>query len=169
MLLADMQGQMKASGSFIVARYQGLTGSRACEFRRELGKMGAYFEVVRKRMLVHAAKSLGIAFDPKQLPGHVGLILGASDPVETTKFVLNFSEANEQSLQFLCGFIDGNKTSAEDVKRYATLPKREVMRAEFLGLLGAPMVGILTTMETVLSGALHCMESRLNETKGESA
>lgn len=168
MLLDDMQGQMRTSGSFIVARYQGLTGSKASEFRRELGKRGAYFEVVRKRMLVHAAKNLGIVFDPKQLSGHVGLILGASDPIETTKFVLNFSDANEQSFQFLGGFIDGQKTSAEDVKMYATLPKKEEMRAEILGLLEAPMAGVLATMEAVLTSPLYCMENRLSETKGEN-
>jgi large subunit ribosomal protein L10 len=166
MLLDDMQGQMKKSGTFIVTQYQGLSGARAHEFRRELGKSGAYFEVVRKRMLLHAAKNLGISFDPKQLPGHIGLVLGASDPLETTKFVLKFSENNEQAIQLLGGFFEGQKLSADDVKRLAKLPSRDVMRSEFLGLLEAPMAQMLSTIEAVLSSVVYCMDNKINESKG---
>lgn len=165
MLLDDVQGQMKKSSTFLIARYQGLTGSRAHELRRELKKMGAYFEVVRKRMLVHASKGLGVEFSEDQLPGHIGVILGAIDPIETSKTILKFSEENEQALELLGGFIEGQKISGNDVQRLATLPSKEQMRAEFLGLLEAPAAQLLAVFEALLSGVVNCIESKAGESK----
>ncbi len=165
LLLDDMQGQIKKSGTFIIARYQGLKSARAYEFRRELNKKGAYFEVVRKRMLIQASKNLGLEFNPELLPGHIGLILGAADPLETTKTVVKFSEENENAFELLGAFIDGQKISGEDVRRLATLPGKDQMRAELLGLLTAPAAQLLTVFEALLSGVVHCIDSKSCEMK----
>ena len=165
MLLSEMQEQLKKSGTFIIARYKAMKGSRAYEFRRELGKKGVYFEVVRKRMLVHASKNLGLEFDPDLLPGHIGLIMGTIDPIETTKAVLKFSENNENSLELVGGFIEGQKLSAIDMCRMATLPGKEQMRAEMLGLFEAPAAQLLAVFEALLSGVVHCIDNKVSESK----
>jgi large subunit ribosomal protein L10 len=160
-----MKEQIQQSGSFIVTQYQNLTGARAYEFRREIAKVGGYFEVVRKRMLLEAVRCVGIEFEPDQLPGHIGLILGAKDPFEVTKVVMKFSEGNEESFQLVGGFIEGQKTSKEDVQLLATLPSKDQMRAEVLGLLCAPASGLLGAMEALLSGVVHCVQCKATEGK----
>ena len=165
LLLEEMKEQIQQSGSFIVAQYQHLSGARAYAFRRELAKLGGYFEVVRKRMFLEAVRRVGIEFDPEQLPGHIGLILGARDPFEATKVVTKYSETNENAFQLIAGFIDGQKASKEDVQRLATLPGKDQMRAELLGLFCAPASGMLGVMEAVMTGVVHCIDSRANETQ----
>jgi large subunit ribosomal protein L10 len=163
LLLDEMKEQMQQSGSFIIAQYQKMSGTRAHEFRRELAKIGGYFEVVRKRMFIEAAQHLGITFSVDQLPGHVGLVLGALDPIEASKVVLQFSDNNDKAMQLVGGFVEGQKTSAEDVQWMAKLPGKDQMRAELLGLLEAPASGLLGTMDAVLSGVVRVVDSKLNE------
>ena len=163
LLLDEMKGQLQQSGAFIVAEYQKLNGERAYAFRRELAKVGGYFEVVRKRMLLEAARQVGIEFEEDQLPGHVGLILGAPDPIEATRVVLKFSENNEEAFRLLAGYVEGQKASRDDVQKLATLPGKDQMRAELLGLFCAPASGVLGTMETLLSGVLYCVDCRTRE------
>jgi large subunit ribosomal protein L10 len=165
-LLDEMKEQIQQSGSFIIAQYQHLNGARAHEFRREIAKVGGYFEVVRKRMLLEAVRLVGVEFDPKQLPGHIGLILGAKDPLEATKVIMKFSQGNEASFQLVGGFVEGQKATKEDVQRLATLPGKDQMRAELLGLFCAPASGVLGVMEALMAGIVHCMDSRANEIKG---
>ena len=165
LLLEEMKGQIQQSGTFIIAQYQHLTGDRAYAFRRELEKVGGYFEVVRKRMLLQATNQMGIEFDGDQLPGHIGLVLGATDPIEATKIVMKFSQNNEESFQLVGGYVDGQTTSCDDVRKLATLPGKEQMRAELLGLLCAPASGVLGAMESLLSGVLYCVDSRAREQK----
>lgn len=158
-----MKEQIQQSGSFIVAQYQNLTGDRAYAFRRELEKVGGYFEVVRKRMLIQATRQIGIEFEADQLTGHVGLVLGAKDPIEATKVVMKFSEGNEESFRLIAGYLEGQKTSGSDVQKLATLPGKEQMRAELLGLFCAPLSGVLGAMESLLSGVLYCVDSRARD------
>lgn len=162
-LLDEMRDQIQQSGSFIIAQYQNLSGARAYQFRRELEKVGGYFEVVRKRMLIEAIRTIGIEFDPEQLPGHVGLVLGAKDPLEATKLVVQFSKDNEQAFQLVAGFVDGQKALREDVQKLATLPGKDQMRAELLGLLCAPLSGVVGAMDSLLSGVVYCVDSRAKE------
>lgn len=163
LLLDEMKEQMQRSGSFIIAQYQHMTGIRAHEFRRELAKIGGYFEVVRKRMFIEAAHHLGIEFSLDALGGHVGLVLGVKDPIEATKVVLQFSENNEKAMQLAGGFVEGQTSSTKDVQWLATLPGKDQMRAEFLGLLEAPASGLLGTMDAVLSGVVRCVDYKATE------
>ena len=167
LLLEEMKQQIQQSGSFIIAQYQNLTGESAHEFRRELAKVGGYFEVVRKRMLLEAVRHVGIEFDSEQLPGHIGVILGAEDPLAATKVVMKFSDENMNAFSLVAGYVEGQKASREDVQRLATLPSKDQMRAELLGLLCAPASGVLGVMEAVMSGVVHCINCRANESKGE--
>jgi large subunit ribosomal protein L10 len=163
LLLEEMKGQIQRSGTFIIAQYQKLTGDRAYAFRRELEKVGGYFEVVRKRMLLQATRQMGIEFEADQLPGHIGLVLGAQDAIGTTKIVMKFSEDNDGSFQLIGGYVEGQKATRDDVKKLATLPGKEQMRAELLGLFCAPASGVLGAMESLLSGVLYCVDSRARE------
>ncbi len=168
LLLEEMKEQIQRSGSFIIAQYQHLTGARAYDFRRELAKVGGYFEVVRKRMLLEVVRQMGIEFDPEQLPGHLGVVLGAKDPLEATKVVMKFSQENEEAFALLAGYVEGQKASKEDVQRLATLPAKDQMRAELLGLLCAPASGVLGVMEAVMASVVSCIDIRANEAKSGS-
>ena len=163
LLLEEMKDQLKKSGSFVVTQYQNMNGDRAHEFRRALAQTGGYYEVVRKRMLVQAARQIGIEFNPEELPGHIGLVLGANDCLEASKVVLNFGTKNSDSITLIAGYLDGQKASREDVQRLATLPGKDQMRAELIGLFVAPMTGVLGTMEAVMSDVVSCIDSKANQ------
>ena len=161
LLLDEMKEQMKRSDSFIVAQYQQMTGARAHAFRRDLAKVGGHFEVVRKRMLLQAAHQLGVEFDAAAFPGHIGIVLGAQDPLQAAKVVLQFSQANSSALQLMGGYFEGKKISAQDVQYMASLPSKEQLRAEFLSLLEAPAAQLLAVMEALLKSKVSCDDQQI--------
>jgi large subunit ribosomal protein L10 len=162
-LLDEMKGQIQQSGSFVIAEYSKMTGSCTYEFRRELAKFGGYFEVVGKSMLVQAARQLGIEIDGKQLAGHIGLVLGVKDAAAVSKTVLKFSEEHDNVLRLVGGYLEGQTISAEDANRIATLPSRDQMRAELIGLLCAAPTGVVTTMSSLLGSVVQCLDGRIRK------
>ncbi len=116
LLLDEMEEQIKQSGPFIVTNYEKLSAPMVYNFRREVEAVGGYYEVVRKRMFMLAVKRLGIEFDSAALPGHVGLVLGAKDPIEAAKLVQKFNKKEGEFFTFLGGYVVGKKTSKEDVQ-----------------------------------------------------
>ena len=163
LLLDEIQGQIQQSPSYLIAQYAKLSANKANEFRRQMAKIGVDFEVVRKRVLVKAAAQAGIPLDVKSLPGHIGLIVPKNDPVEATKAVLQYSSGNENCFQLLGGRVEGLHVGKEDMKRLSELPTKPEMRAQFLGLLEAPLAQTLAVMDALLSSVVYCLDNKSKE------
>lgn len=154
--------------AFVVMQYAGLTANAANDFRKEVRKMGGDVEVVRKRVLLKAAEDAGISFDFAELDGHVGLVFLGGDPIETTKFVYRFSKEREKVINVLGGRIEGQFYPGTDVERLSQLPNKDEMRAQFLGLLEAPMSQTLAVMEALLTSVAHCLENKCKKESGSA-
>jgi large subunit ribosomal protein L10 len=152
--------------SFVVMQYAKLTANTANDFRREVRKMGGDVEVMRKRVLVKAANDAGISLDASSLQGHIGIVFFGKDALEGTKTVFKFSQDREKVIQVIGGRFDGQLYSGEDVERLSKLPSQTEMRAQFLGLLEAPLAQTLAVIEALLASVPHCLE---NKSKAEES
>lgn len=159
-LLNEIKEQISGATAFVFTQYTKLTANLANEFRRTLQKNGGHFEVVKKRVLVKALEQAGLSVAVDDLSGHIGVVIASGDPLELTKAILKFSEANENALSAVGGYFDGVIIGAADVARIATLPSRDQMRAELLGLMEAPMSQTLAVIEALLSSVPHCIQNK---------
>ncbi|HLB52608.1 MAG TPA: 50S ribosomal protein L10 [Chlamydiales bacterium] len=151
LLLNEIKEKIDASQSMVVASYAQLTPNLSWQLRDAVAKAGGHFEVVRKTVFAKAAEKVGIAFEMEQLKGHIGILfVNQSDVIPSTKALYQFSEANGKLVEMLFGQIDGKKTIAADLALLATLPGLDEMRANFLGLITAPMSQMLSVMEAAI-------------------
>jgi len=163
LLLDDIKEQMESYPSFVVMSYAGLTANAANEFRAEVAGLGGNVEMLRKRMLLKAADEVGITLNGEILSGHIGIVFTGEDAIETTKAVLKFSKSSGDVITILAGRIDGEMYAAADVARLAKLPGKQEMRAQFLGLLEAPMAQTLATVDALLCSVVHCLANKSQE------
>jgi len=113
---------MGKNPSFLITEYKALEANKVSEFRNQLRKLGGNFEVVKKRIFLKALKEKGLQLRLDQLPGHIGLIFASLDPVETTKAVVTFSDANQKAISLVGASLDGVLIDQADVARIALLP-----------------------------------------------
>jgi len=163
LLKDEVKSKIERHGAFIVMKYTGFGANTANAFRREVGKMGGEMEVVRKRILFKAGQDVGIHFDPSDFTGHIGLVFLGKDPIETLKAVFKFSQTNNKVFQIHAGRFDGKLYNGADVEKLSKLPGINDMRAEFLGLLEAPMAQTLAVMEALLSSVVYCLDNKTKQ------
>lgn len=161
LLLDEIQGQIEHFGSFVVMRYLKLTANKANGFRREVKKLGGNVEVMRKRVLIKAAEAAGVSLDLKALPGHIGLVYAIKDPIEMTKFVIQFSADNDKAIEVVGGRIDGQLYNAAEVDALSKLPGKDEMRAQLLSVFEAPMAQTLAVMDALLSSVVYCLDNKV--------
>ena len=159
-LLDEIKELIDDSSAIVFARYERMNPNTASNFRVKIGQSGGAFEVVRKRILVKAIEAAGIKLDPELLQGHIGVIFAKDDPIQVTKIVYQFSKENEDVLQVLAGHFEGRVCSANDVEQISKLPSKDEMRAQFLGLLEAPMAETLSVMQALLTSVMYCLENK---------
>lgn len=160
LLLDEVKGQIDQFGSFIIIKYAGVSANAFGLLRRDIGDMGGDVQMIKKTLLVKAAKEAEVELNEADLPGHISVVFGGKDPVEATKAVFKFSKENNNSLAVLGGRFDGKYLNAKDVEMLSTLPGKDEMRAQLLSVLEAPLSQTVGAMDAILTSVLHCLENK---------
>ena len=160
LLLDEIKEKIDGSTAMVLTSYQSLKPNLSADFRMQLNKAGGGFSVVKKRVLVKAANAEGVELDEDALEGHIGVAFAYEDPISMTKAVFDFAKTNKDVLTVIGGQFEGRLMSAEDVKAISQLPSKDEMRAQFIGLLEAPMSQTLSVVEALLTSIMHCLENK---------
>ncbi|NGX37518.1 MAG: 50S ribosomal protein L10 [Chlamydiae bacterium] len=167
LLLDEIKEKIDSANAIVLTKYRSLSPEVSADFRKSLADAGGSFAVVRKRVLIKAAEAVGIALDPEMLQGHIGVMFAHEDPVSPTKALFEFSKENDEIFEVLAGQFEGRLCTAEDVKTISKLPPQDEMRAQFIGLLEAPMSQTLSVMEALLTSVMHCLENKSQQEGSE--
>lgn len=159
-LLDEIDDQLEQSSSFVLMGYNSFSANMANRFRTEVSKMGGSVQVVRKRILIKAAKQRGIDVSLDQLPGHVGLVFGGKDILETTKYLFKFGSENEGLVTVLGGRVEGALHNANAMKQLSELPGKDEMRAQLLAVFEAPLSQTLATMDALICSVIYCLDNK---------
>lgn len=160
LLLDEVKNHIQSCDTFLIMRYKGLTANKANQFRGDLAKNGGFVEVVRKRILVKAAKAAGVELDQDALEGHIGIVMAGTDPLDTAKMVFKFSQENDKAVEVIGGRFEGQLYNAAQMETLSKLPSRDEMRAQLLSVLEAPMSHTLAVMDAVLSSVVYCLDNK---------
>jgi len=163
LLLDDIKERINASKALVVTRYSKLQPNKVAGFRSHLAKTGGSLAVVKKRVLLKAAKESGVALESDTLEGHIAIIFLSEDPFATTKAIYQFSDENDKVLEILGGRFEGTLCSARDVEMISKLPSKDEMRAQLLGTLEAPLAQTLSVVDALLTSVMHCLENKIQQ------
>lgn len=159
-IVKELTDKFQKQKSVIFADFRGVGVNKLMTLRREMKKLGAEFRVAKKTFLRLALKSIGVAYDPKELEGEIGVIFGYEDQVAPAKVAAKFSKENE-TFKVLKGLLDGKLIEGKEVLALAKLPSREQLLAKLVWVLNFPIQGFYN----VLQGNLRNLVVVLNKIK----
>lgn len=162
LLLDEIQDQIRERPSFIIMQYSAFNANALNDFRAAVAEKGGDVAVTNKRVLIKAAETMGITLARKDLAGHIAVVhAGGEDPMQTAKYVFQFSKESEGKVKVVGGHIDGLLYSADQVDQLSKLPGKQEMRAQLLATLEAPMAQLLAVCEALLTSVPHCLENKI--------
>ena len=135
-LLSELNELFTNAEIVVVSHYKGLTVAEVSELRNNVRKAGAGFKVTKNRITRLALK--GTKFE-----GLIDLFKGptaiafASDPVSACKACVEFAKTNEKLL-IVGGAMGTGVISIDEIKKLASIPSMDELRAKIIGLLQAP-------------------------------
>lgn len=135
-IVEDLQAKLNQSPFLLVADYTGLKVDQFSELRNRLAGAGAECKVVKNTFLRRAAKEAGLP-EMGELKGQTVIITGGKDVAAAAKALKSFT-AEFQKPVVKVGVVDRAVVSSEQVGVIADLPPREVLLAQFLGVLQSP-------------------------------
>ena len=163
----DLRAELDASRAMIVSEYRGLTVREISEIRRALRKQDVTYRVVKNRLMRIAAQdnAAAEALSPL-LVGPTAIAFG-TDEAATAKAVLDATRPYK-IVKITGGVLGSRAIDASSVGKLAALPSREVLLAEALGAIVAPMSTVAGLFDAPLRDVAGLVQA-LIDSRGDAA
>lgn len=149
--------------------YRGLTVAQVSQLRSEIrkakGKMGVYKNTLSRIAL----KELGIETPESYVKGPTAIINSSQDDAtEVAKIVVKFVKDNEV-VTLKGGVLEGLAVNETTVNSLASLPSREVLIAQTVGAIKAPLSNLVYALSSPINGLVNVLNSiKDKKTGGDS-
>ncbi|MDR7871666.1 MAG: 50S ribosomal protein L10 [Tissierellaceae bacterium] len=162
--IEEIKEKIKNAESVVLVDYRGLNVEQLTELRSQYRSAGIEYKVYKNTMMRFAFKDSGLEEFNEFLKGPSAIAFGYEDPVSAAKITAEFAKKHDK-LEIKAGIVDGKVIDVKGVNDLAELPPREVLIAQALGGLNAPIQGFAN----VLQGTIRSLAIVLNAIAEEKA
>ncbi len=147
----EIAQQIEGAEAIFAVDYRGLTVTQAADLRTQLRLADAKLRVVKNSLSERAADKAGADALKPMLKGPTALALVNGDVAVAAK-ALNDANRALNILEFKGGLMNGTTLSADDVRSIARLPSRDVLNAQLVGTIAAPLSGLVRGLNALIAG-----------------
>jgi large subunit ribosomal protein L10 len=166
-IVSDLSEKLNRSPFLLVTDYQRMKVDHFGELRNRLAPTGAEMHVVKNSFLKRAMTASGLPDVADQLSGQTAIVTGDRDVAPVAKVLKSFA-AEFKIAAVKLGVVDKNVLSTAEVESLADLPSREVLLAQFLGVLLAPATKLVRTLNEPAAALARLLNAKA-EKEGRSA
>jgi large subunit ribosomal protein L10 len=144
-------GELESSQAVFAVDYRGITVSQVADLRAKLRAADATFTVVKNSLTERAADKAGAEALKAVLEGPTALTFVRGDAAAAAKALSDAPRVTEV-FALKGGLMDGQAVSPDDIRAIAKLPSRDVLYAQLVGTVAAPLNGLARTLNALISG-----------------
>lgn len=146
-VVTDVAAQVARSQTLALAEYRGLTVEHMNKLRVDARAKGVYLHVLKNSLARRAVAGTPFECAAEAMSGP--LIYGFSeDAVAAAKVMSDFAKGNDK-LIVKAGVYAGKALDADGVKALASIPSKEVLLAQLLGLMQSPISRIARVIAAI--------------------
>ena len=144
-VVAEIKEKIQNANSIVLVDYKGLNVEQDTALRNEFKKNNVDYKVYKNRLLKIAFDDLGIKFDSACYDGTTALAV-SKDVVAPAKITFD-GETKYKVMKAKAGFIEGKVMNYNEVKAIASIPSKEVLVAQLLGMLTNPIRSLAVVLD----------------------
>ena len=154
----EIKEKFQRAEAVVLVDYRGLNVAEVTELRKRFREAGADYKVYKNTLMTRALTELGMEELIPYLTGPNAVALGYGDPVVPAKIISEFAKDHDK-LEVKAGMISRKVIGAEGVKSLANLPSKEVLVAQALGGLNAPITGFVNVLQGNIRNLVYALNA----------
>lgn len=151
-IVESLAEKLSNSCAGVFVDYSGTDVATDTQMRRAMRAAGVEYAVVKNTLTRFAANKVGLEALDSFLNGPTALAISATDPVAPAKLISEYAGKKDSTIKIKVGFVDGKIISDKEIKALAELPPREVLVAQVLGTMIAPISGLANVLNANIRG-----------------
>jgi len=145
--VAEIQGYINRAKSVLFVDYKGVTVAEATGLRNKFRKNGVVYKVYKNNLMRIALNNCGINALDEKLVGTLAVAFSNNDEISASKIIVDAKFDKKMKLQF--GLVGKSVLSASDCEKLASMPSKETIIAQLLGLISMPARSLVTTINAL--------------------
>ncbi|SHH31036.1 LSU ribosomal protein L10P [Anaerosphaera aminiphila DSM 21120] len=166
-LVDEIKEKIQGAQSVVLVNYRGLDVAEVTELRSQYREANVDYKVYKNTMMRRAFEELGYDEIGEFLKGPSAVAFSMEDVVAAAKVTSKFAETHEK-LEIKSGLVDGKVISSKEIEQLAKLPAKEVLIAQVLGGLNAPIQGLVNVLNGNVRGLAVVLQA-IADKKAEEA
>lgn len=165
--IVKVSEKLNRAKAVVFTDYKGFNMQQLSELRNKLRDQNAEFSITKNTLLDLALKNSQFQVSDSQLPqGPTATLFAYDDEVSPIKILVKTLKDTEKG-KVKSGFL--GKTSLDEAKilQLATLPTKDELRGKTVGVLVAPLLGILSVLNGNLRNLVYALNTIRKQKGGE--
>lgn len=161
-VISEIEQLLSGSKLTVVAKYQGTPVKAMQQLRNKAATEGTTIHVIKNRLFKKALSNNANFkdIDTSELHGQLLYAFNGSDEVAPARSLADFAKTNPQ-IEFVTAITaEGQLLHSDIVKDLASLPTKDVLRAQLIGTISAPVSGFVSVLAGNVRGVLNVLNSR---------
>ena len=150
-LVHALEEEFGVSAAAMAAPAAGGAAAPAAEEKTEFDVVLASFDAAAKIKVIKAVREItGLGELAESLNGTTSLAISHSDPIAPMRVINKFAKQfNGAKFTIKAGFMDGKILPLDEVLAIAELPAKEVLQAQVLGTMLAPITSLAIVLKAI--------------------
>lgn len=166
-IVKTLADKMKKAHAGVFVDYKGITVAEDNALRSQMRKSEVEYAVVKNTLTRFAVGEVGMETLDEILNGTTALAMSYTDAVAPAKIVSEFAKKmNGKKFIIKAGFVDGKAISAAEVTALAEMPPKEVLQAQVLGTMLAPITGLANVLNANIRGLAVALQAIADQKAG---
>lgn len=156
-IVQEIQQKIEDATLVVFTDYRGLNVEEMTSLREKLRVPGVEFKVLKNTMVEFALKNTGHEEIIPQIFGPNAILFSNEDAVGPVKSIYEFIKQYKK-LEVKAGILEGQTIAPDRIKYLADLPPREVLLAQVVGTMQAPITSLAYVLNANLSGLARVID-----------
>ncbi|MFH0914538.1 MAG: 50S ribosomal protein L10 [Chloroflexota bacterium] len=162
-IVEELGRDVAGSSIGILTDFRGLSAADMVALRRKLRPQGLEFRVVKNTLARLALENAGRGNVASLFQGQIAVAFGHGEPTEAAKAISEYLASTKISLTIKGAFLGDRALTPAEVTTLARLPSRQVLLAQVIGGMQAPVVRLVNALASPLRGMLGVLQARIRQ------
>lgn len=156
-VVEELKQAVTSHDAVIFAEIHGMNVASMNAVRSQIRRVGGSLKIYKRRLALRGFTELGIEGTEDKLAGSTGYCFLGKDICAGARVLVDFRKVAPYFVM-KGGIVQGKVLDAQAVDRLAKLPPAEVLRAQVVGGLAAPLYGFVYVLSGLLRGFVTVLD-----------
>ncbi len=166
--IAALENEFEGATGIYMTDFNGIDVEKITKIRNELRAVGSKYLVVKNTLAKIALERKGFEGLNDFIKGPTGIAVTREDAVGPAKVIKEFKKENADLLNLKVAYVDGSLFNADEAKMLADLPSKDVLLAQLLSVLNAPMSNFAASLSGVFTKFTGTLEAVIAKKESEA-